>query len=123
MRELTPERLGRLDELDAGLLAAWQQASDLLDKDVVDVNGQPMGKVACCFADDAGGAIVRCDVALSDRAKRLLGVERNVAGVPATWISSIGERDVRLRKPAEEVLSLDASNDGGGARELPRKNR
>ena len=87
MKELTEYGLGGLDQIDPRYLAAWQQASELVDKEVVDVNGAQLGRLTRCFADEEGGSLARCDVTLSPQAKRLLGVERDVAGVPAGWIA------------------------------------
>ena len=125
--ELKPDGLSDLSLRDPAMLAAWQESTDLVDRDVYDVNGAKLGRVSRCFAEE--GALTRCDVTLTPNAQQLFESGQRVAGVPATWISGVDERGVRLRKAAEEILHPDdprpanASDDLRGARELPRKNR
>lgn len=125
--ELKPDGLGFTASQDPATLAAWQESRDLVERDVYDVNGQKLGKVSRCFAEE--GALLRCDVTLTPNARQLFEAGQTVAGVPATWIAGVDERGVRLRKAAEEILHPDdprpagASHDLRGAQDLPRKNR
>lgn len=124
--ELKPDGLSFVASQDPATLAAWQQANDLRDKEVYDVNGAKLGKVTRCFAEE--GALVRCDVTLTNNARQLFQAETDVAGVPATWIARVDEGSVRLRKAAEEILHpqdprpLHAEEDRG-APGFPRKER
>lgn len=124
--ELKPDGLGFLAGQDPATLAAWQEARDLQDKEVYDVNGARLGRVTRCFAEE--GALSRCDVTLTNAAKQMFHADQDVAGIPARWIASVEDEKVRLRKAGEEILHpqdprpLGAEEDRG-APELPRKNR
>ncbi len=125
--ELKPDGLSFIASQDPATLAAWQESRDLVDRDVYDVNGNKLGKVTRCFAEE--GALTRCDVTLTPNAQQLFLADQRVAGVPATWIAAVDEQGVRLRKAAEEILHpedprpANASQDMRGAQDLPRKNR
>lgn len=124
--ELKPDGLSFAASRDPATLAAWQQARDLEDKTVYDVNGTKLGKVTRCFSEE--GALLRCDVTLTPTAKQLLHAEQDVAGVPAAWIARVDEEGVRLRKAGEQVVRPEDPRPLGaepdrGAKELPRKER
>jgi hypothetical protein len=123
MVELNADGLGAL-ETDAATLAAWEEATELQDKAVVDVNGFTLGRVTRCFAEE--GALVRCDVTLDEQAKRVLGATRDVVGLPPQWIAGVAGGRVRLRKAGEEVVGNappPQDTHAAGAPELPRKER
>lgn len=124
--ELKPDGLGFAASRDPATLAAWAEARDLNEKDVFDIHGRKLGRVTRCFAEE--GALTRCDVTLTPNAKQLFQAERDVAGIPATWIARVDESGVKLRKAGEEVLQppeagLPRDGHAEGAPELPRKER
>lgn len=127
--ELKPDGLSYVAAQDPATLAAWAEAEALKGKEVVDVNGARLGKVTRCFAEE--GALTRCDVTLTNAAKRMFHAQTDVAGIPSLWIVKVEGDEVRLRKAAEEILHPNdpgAPRGGdeknlGGAPELPRKNR
>lgn len=126
--ELHRDSLSDRARRDPATLAAWERAAELEDKDVYDVNGRLVGRVTRCFAE--GGTLTRCDVTLSENAKGVFGVgDREVAGVPATWIARVKGDRVELDRAGEQLLRpedprpLGASDDLRGAPELPRKER
>lgn len=127
VEELNPNSISGLGRDDPATLAAWAESTQLVDKTVIDVNGQELGRVTRCFAEE--GALVRCDVTLSKNAKGIFNAQNDVAGVPATWISQVTDDQVRLRRAAEEILRPEdprpahASDDFRGAQGFPRKNR
>lgn len=123
--ELNPNGLGYMASRDPATLAAWQRATDLVDRDVYDIHGRKLGRVTRCFAEE--GELFRCDVTLTDNAKSLFRPGRDVAGVPATWIARVDHEGVRLRKAGEEVLHPEnpafMAAEDRGAPGFPRKNR
>lgn len=128
MEEVTnPFGLSDRSQHDPSMLAAAWEGADIKGKDVVDVNGQKLGRVASAFAED--GALARFDVHLTDQARRLFIDTREVVGVPADAIASVDEQAVKLRQAGEALLhpedarSLHSSRDERGAPDLPRKVR
>lgn len=127
MEEMTRDGISGLSQMDGATLAAWHEANDLKGRDVYDVNGLRLGRVATAFAEE--GALLRFDVTLSENARTLMGAPQDVAGIPPQWVARVGEDGVRLRKAAEEVLHPDAplppdaEPDARGAKGQPRKIR
>lgn len=128
MEEVTnPYGLSGRSMDDPSTLAATWKGIHLKDKDVVDVNGQKLGRVASAFAEE--GILARVDVHLSKQARELFVDTRDVVGVPADAIARVDDREVRLLQAAEALLhpedprSLHSSRDERGAQELPRKVR
>lgn len=127
--ELKPDGLGFMAAQDPATLAAWAEAESLKGKEVIDVKGARLGKVTRCFAEE--GALVRCDVTLTNSAKQIFRAEKDVAGIPSAWIARVEGEEVRLRKAAEEVLHPEDPGKAlhgdernlSGAPGLPRKNR
>lgn len=127
MEELRPDSLSDDSRRDPAMLAAWAEGERLLGSEVYDVNGQRLGRVTRCFAEE--GALLRCDVSLSPNAQGILGETRATAGVSPDWIARVEEGKVYLNKAGEQLVrpddprGLGASPDERGAPELPRKNR
>lgn len=128
MEELDLNAPGGAARDDPAMLAAWAQADQLRDHEVVDVNGHKLGRVTRCFAEE--GTLVRFDVTLSENAKGILGTQRDVASIPPIAIADVDETTVRLSEAAEQILDPEdprpahAHDTGrGGAMDQPRKVR
>jgi sporulation protein YlmC with PRC-barrel domain len=122
MEELREDSLSALSRDDPAMLAALREAQELEGKDVYDVNGERIGRITRCFGEE--GALVKCDVTLTNRARDEFRTPADVAEVPADWIARVEEEAVRLRKSGDELLHperLPPPNEG--AKELPRKIR
>lgn len=125
--ELNQDGLSGRAQMDAATLAAWQEATDLKDRDVFDVNGQRLGRVTRAFAEE--GTLLRFDVTLSPNAQTLFNAPSNVAGIPSDAVARVEEDGIHLMQAAEQILHPDAplpanaEPDTRGAQELPRKNR
>ena len=125
--ELRQDSLSDAARRDLATLAAWGESLHLVDRVVEDVNGQRLGRVLKCYAEE--GALVRCDIHVDSNAKGIFDVEHDIAGIPTHWIAKVDEETVKLNKAGEQIFhpddprSLGASRDKRGARELPRKIR
>lgn len=112
---------------DPSTLAAVWKGQNLKDKDVYDVNGQRLGRIASAFAEE--GVLARVDVHLTQQARDLFVDSRDVVGIPVDAIARVDGEAVRLKQAGEALLHpedarpLHASRDERGARELPRKVR
>lgn len=122
-----PFGMSGASDADPAMLAAQAEARTLKDKQVVDVNGQTLGRITRAFAQD--GALTRLDVHLTNQARQIFGDTRETVGVPADAIGRVEGDTVRLTQAGEQVLhpedprSTSATRDERGAPELPRKNR
>jgi sporulation protein YlmC with PRC-barrel domain len=122
MEELRDDSLSGLSRGDPATWAALHDAEELEGKDVYDVNGERLGRITRCFAEES--ALVRCDVTLTEHARDEFGTPADVAAVPADWIARVEDDAVRLSHSGQELLRPDrppAVNTG--AREPPRKVR
>lgn len=125
--ELSPDSISSRSQLDPATLAAWQQAAELKDRDVFDVNGQRLGRLTRALAED--GSIIRFDVSLTPNARSLFHAPSDVAGIPPDAIARVEEDGVHLMQAAEQILHPEnpvpahAERDLRGAQDLPRKNR
>lgn len=124
--ELRDDSLSYMAKQDASTLAAWQESTDLMDKVMEDVNGQRLGRVLKCFAEE--GRLVKCEIKVDNNAKGIFGVEQDVAAVPSDWIGSVDER-IHLKRAGEQVFRpadpapLGEEPDKRGSSSLPRKIR
>ena len=124
--ELRDDSLSYMAKQDAGTLAAWQQSTDLMDKVMEDVNGQRLGRVLKCFAEE--GRLMKCEIKVDNNAKGIFGVDRDVAAVPSDWIASVDER-IHLKRAGEQVFrpeepaAIGEERDKRGSSSLPRKVR
>lgn len=125
MEELNPDSLSDAAARDPAMLAAFQQAKDLEDRDVFDVNGQRLGRVTRAFAEE--GSLARLDVTLSENARGAFDATQDVVGVPPQWVGRVTEDGIHLRKAAQEVVHPEGEVRAGdakvGAKDLPRKVR
>ncbi|HUR68863.1 MAG TPA: PRC-barrel domain-containing protein [Candidatus Thermoplasmatota archaeon] len=86
-------------------LAALDQAREVRGKEVIDVNGNRLGRVTSALAEE--GALLRFDVTLTHQARRTFRTDRDVAAIPAVLISDVDEDRVLLSEPGEAMLEID----------------
>jgi hypothetical protein len=123
MEELRENSLSGPSQMDPAALAALYEAQQLEGRDVYDVNGDRLGKVTRCFAEDQ--TLVRCDITLTNTARDLFEADRDVAQVPPAWIASVDDEGIRLRKSGDDLLHPEkaGASFNDGAKGFPRKVR